>query len=327
MIRLFTFFVLIIFAAVSSYSYLNSQRTFEAKFKNIDGLPKKASVTALGVKIGEVVRTKPVHDGIIVTVRITNKSFPRPEPGSQLTITSFRPNQGRVLEIIPPKMEIEETKAWIVQEPITTESWLHASLELLEGLKYFSEVAIKYVTKENFDLARGAFTEASSSLNQVVGKLKEHEVNLALVKEKFSSKTDEANALLLRLQKPINSLNKIINDKQLTTNFKSELNKFSDDLMSISENITSETFTTNLTYFKTMILDYLNNVNNSLIVLDQMVRDPVLKQKFMDFNEHLASLNALYDELSKQDISKLKVAARKAKDVTTSLAEKTSKQN
>lgn len=327
MIRLVSSLLLIVFLIVFVFAYNNSQRTFEAKFKNIDGLPKKASVTALGVKIGEVVRTKPVHDGIIVTVRITNKSFPCPEPGSQLTITSFRPNQGRILEIIPPQTDVEETKAWIVQEPITTESWLHASLELLDGLKSFSEIALKYVTQENFELARGAFSEASSSLNQVASRLKEHEGNLALVKEKFSSRADEANTLLIRVQKPINSLNKIINDKQLTTNFKSELDKFSGDLMSISENINSETFNTSLNSFKTMILDHLNNINGSLIVLDQMVKDPALKQKFMDFNEHLSSLNTLYDELSKQDISKLKVAAQKARNVTTSLAEKTSKQN
>ena len=81
MLRLFLYLTFIFVIGVSTYTYYNSQRTFEAKFKNIDGLPKGAKVTFLGVKIGEVIRTRPDHDGVIVTVRITNKKVPNPKAG------------------------------------------------------------------------------------------------------------------------------------------------------------------------------------------------------------------------------------------------------
>src|SRR3990167_1209437 len=107
MIRLAIFLLGIFILVLGIYIYFNPEETFEAKFKNIDGLPKGAPVTALGVKVGEVVRTRSISDGVIVTVKITNKSFLKPLPGSQLTITSFRPSQGRVLEISAPDENID----------------------------------------------------------------------------------------------------------------------------------------------------------------------------------------------------------------------------
>ena len=131
MFRLFLNLLLLILIFFGIYSYFNSQKIFEAKFKNIDGLPIGAKVTALGTRIGEIIKAKPVNDGVIVTVRITNKYFAGPEPGSQLVITSFRPGQGRVLEVIPPGTELPENKAWIIKEPVTADNWLQASLDFL----------------------------------------------------------------------------------------------------------------------------------------------------------------------------------------------------
>ena len=191
MVRLILFLVFAFVIGVSAYVYHNSQRTFEAKFKNIDGLPKGAAVTALGVKVGEVIKTRATHEGVIVTIKITNKSVPVPMAGSQLTITSFRPAQGRVLEIVPQESKLNETKAWIIQEPITTESWLHASLDLAERLKSFSETIIKHVTPENFEAARTTFSRASQSLTQTTGHLIEYESNLINLKNKISNKSSD----------------------------------------------------------------------------------------------------------------------------------------
>ena len=323
MIRFLFTFILLLSVSVGFFAYRNSQNTFEATFKNIDGLPKGARVTALGVKIGEVIRTKPVHDGIIVTVKITNKNVPKPPSGSQLTITSFRPNEGRVLEIIPPDTELSETKAWLTQEPITTESWLHAGLDLLEGLKSFSEIVIKYVTPENFEKARDAFAQASDNLNQTVFKLYDYEATLIDLKDKITYKTNQTNALLVQLQKPIISLNKIISDKKTTESFKSELTKLSDDLASISGSITSQKFTSDVVLFKTMVLDHLNNVNATLTALDKDVEDSQTKEKIKEFNQNLTELNSFYEKIKTEDVQKLKVAARKVRDLTTSAAEET----
>ena len=323
MFKLLTKLLVLSFILVSILLYYNSQRTFQAKFKNIDGLPIGAQVTALGVKVGEVIRTKAIHDGIVVTIRITNKRFESPAPGSQLAITAFRPNQGRVLEIVPPKDTLNETESWIVQEPITTESWLHASIELLEGLKSFSNVIIKNVTPENFTIVRQSFSNASESLNQIANKLAEYESNLVNVKEKLSVKANEANALLLRLQEPIKSLNKIINDKDLISSL-DDLNGFSKNLAGISKDISSEDFLNNLTSNKTMILTRLNEINASLIKVDQELTNSDLKQKIKNFNNHITNLNTFNEMIQVEDIRKVKQIVKEARDITTKASEETS---
>lgn len=322
MFKLFTNLLILFFILVSILLYYNSQRTFQAKFKNIDGLPIGAQVTALGVKVGEVIRTKADNDGIVVTIRITNKKFESPAPGSQLAITSFRPNQGRVLEVVPPKDDLSEAKSWLVQEPITTESWLHASIELLEGLKSFSNVIIKNLTPENFTVVRQSFSSASESLNQIANRLVEYESNLVKVKEKLSVKANEANTLLLGLQGPIKSLNKIINDKELVSSL-DDLNGFSKNLAVISKDITSEDFLNNLTNRKTMILARLNQINASLIKADKELTNSDLKQNIKTFNEHITNLNTFNEMIQAEDIKKVKQIVKEARDITTKASEST----
>ena len=324
MFRLIITFLLILAVVTGVYAYQLSGKTFEAKFKNIDGLPKGAQVSFLGVKVGEVTKTKAVKDGVIVTIRIKKKDF-TPMPGYELTITSFRPGHGRVLEIIPPASELPDTKSWIVQEPITTESWLHAGLELLDGLKSFSETVMKYITPENFEKARKYFSTASELLNQTVTNLYDYNVNLIEIKDKLSDKTSEVNKLLIQLQKPINSLNTIITDKNLTATFKDELGGITNNLNKISNSITKPEFVEDVKTFKTGILDYLNEINSSLTLGDEMIKAPELLKKIKTFNIHVSNLNNFYDSLNKKDIGKIaKESVKKAREVTTSLEEKTS---
>lgn len=323
MFRLLITLAFIIFIVVGVYTYYVSERIFEAKFKNIDGLPSGAEVTALGVKVGKVIKAKPTHDGVIVKVKIKTKDF-HPAPGSQLTITSFRPNQGRIIEIIPPNEMLSENKAWIIQEPITTESWLYASLELLDKLKAFSQTVITQVTPENFQKAREAFSNASESLSQTAANIQGYNENLLEIKNSIALKTSEANALFIRLQKPISSLNKIINDKNLTTNFKNELDGFSENLSIISQNITNPEFLTDINSFKTNILDHLNQINSSLVSYNQKVKDPAFSQKIKTFNENLVNLNQFYENLNKKDIKKIaKESVKKAKEATIQVSKTT----
>ncbi len=325
MVRLAIFLLGIFILVTGIYIYFNPEETFEAKFKNIDGLPKGAPVTALGVKIGEVVKTKAIGDGVIVTVRITNKSLPKPPPGSQLAITSLRTNQGKVLEIIPPDENLDKNKAFIVQEPITTESWLHASLELLDGLKETSGQIVKYATPENFEKVKLAFFRASKSLNETANNLLAHESDLIGMKQKLTKKTTEANKLLIQAQKPIASLNKVINDKNITASFKGDFKEFSDDLMKISQNISNPKFTNDLKSFKTNVLNHLNEVNTSLTSVNESLTDSESIKNLMDFNTNVKNLNAFYDELNKKDLKKdWKDSVKKAKKVTTMLSEQTS---
>ena len=326
MVRLAIFLLGIFILVLGIYIYFNPEVTFEAKFKNIDGLPKGAPVTALGVKIGEVIKTKSISDGVIVTVKITNKLFKNPPIGSQLAITSFRPNQGRVLEIIPPDENIGENKALIIQEPVTNESWLHTSLELLDGLKEFSGQVVKYVTPENFEKARVAFSRASESLNETANNLLAHESDLINTKQKLTKKITEANALLIQTQKPIAALNKIITDKNITTSFKGDFKEFSGNLTKISQNISNPKVINDLQSFKTNILNHLNEVNASLTSISNSLTDPGSIKNLMDFNAHIEKLNAFYDELNKKDIKKIaKNSAKKAKEITTMAAARTSR--
>ena len=323
--RLFILLPGIFILVVGSYIYFNPEKTFEAKFKNIDGLPSGAPVTALGVKIGEVIRTKSTADGVLVTIRITNKSVPQPPAGSQLAITSFRPNQGRVLEIIPPDENLDKNKAYIIQEPITNESWLYASLDLLDRLKNFSGLVVKYVTPENFEKARMAFSRASESLNETENNLFEHEADLISMKQKLTKRTTEANALLLKAQKSIATLNKVINDKNITASFKGDFKEISGNLTEISKNVSNPKVSDNLQSFKTNILNHLNEVNASLISASDSLKDPESVKSLMDFNTHIERLNAFYDELNKKDLKKIsKDSAKKAREFTVMLAEKTS---
>ena len=325
MVRLAIFLLGIFILVLGIFIYFNPEITFEAKFKNIDGLPKGAPVTALGVKIGEVIKTKSISDGVIVTVKITNKLFKKPLAGSQLAITSFRPNQGRVLEIISPDENTSENKALIVQEPITNESWLHASLELLDGLKEISGQIIKYVTPENFKKVRIAFSRASESLNETANNLLEHESDLISMKQKLARKTTEANKLLIQAQKSITALNKVINDKNITALFKSDFKEFSDDLTKISQNISTPKFTSDLKSFKTNVLNHLNEVNASLTTTSDSLTNSESIKTLMDFNTHIEKLNAFYDEVNQKAILKTaKDSAKKAREITTMLAKQTS---
>ncbi len=326
MFRLFLNLLVLILIFFGIYTYFNSQKIFEAKFKNIDGLPIGAKVTALGTRIGEIIKAKPVSDGVIVTVRITNKYFAGPEPGSQLVITSFRPGQGRVLEVIPPGTELPENKAWIIQEPVTAETWLQASLDLLENLKDFSKIIVREVTPQNFQKARTAFTRANESLSETAQKLSDYGKNLSRVNKKFASKTSETSQLLMRLYSPVKTLNQIVSDKEFQHKVGTGINKFSGSISKISEKIASEQFHLDINSFKQDILDNLNNVNASLIAIDSEISSPVLRGKIKDFNEHIVSLNGFYGKLTKDDLSKVKEVAKKAKDLTTKTSEST-KQN
>ena len=325
MIRSAIFLLGIFILVLGVYIYVNPEETFEAKFKNIDGLPKGAPVAVLGVKIGEVVKVKPVRDGVLVTVRMFDKSVSKPPPGSQLVITSFRPNQGRVLEIISPGENPDTNKAYIIQEPIASESWMHASLELLDRLKEFSGQLVKYATPENFEKVRISFSRASESLNETANNLLEHESDLISMKHKLTKKTTEANAVLIQLRKPIADLNKVINDKDITTFFKGDFKELSGSLAKISENISNPKVVRDLKSFKTDILNHLNEVNASLTSGSEGLANSELSKNLMDFNAHIEKLNIFYDELNKKNIRKVvKDTAKKAKEVTTMLAEKTS---
>ena len=327
MIRSAIFLLGIFILVLGVYIYFNPEKTFEAKFKNIDGLPTGAPVTALGVRIGEVIKTKSTGDGILVTVRITDKSVPKPPPGSQLVITSFRPNQGRVLEIISPSENSGENKAYIIQEPITSESWMHASLELLDRLKEFSGQIVKYATPENFEKVRISFSRASESLNETANNLLEHESDLISMKQKLTKKTTEANAVLIQLRKPIADLNKVINDKDITTFFKGDFKELSGSLTKISDNISNPKVVSDLKSFKTDILNHLNEVNASLISGSEGLANSELSKNLMDFNAHVEKLNVFYDELNKKNIGKVVTdTAKKAKEVTTMLARISSEQ-
>lgn len=323
MLKILFKFLAVVLILLGAYVVYNSQRTFEVKFKNIDGLPVGASVTSLGVKIGEVVRTRPVHDGIIVSVRVTNKHLKKIEPGSELTITSFRPNQGRVIELIPPSKELRDKRGFLVQEPITTESWLYASLEIFDNVKSFSRAVIKYVTPENFQKARKSFQLASESLTETALNLARHEKKLTDIGDMLNLGATETNELLLNLQKPIGALNKIISDKNFRTSFKDELNELSSNLFKISSTISGKDFLTDLTSYKIMILDYLNNINASLTTIDTRVKNNQLKQKIKTFNQHLTNLNYLYGMISKEDVQEIRTAAKKAQEVTMKAKELT----
>ncbi len=319
----FTFsFLVVLIVSVGCIVYKNSERTFEAKFNNIDGLPNGAKVTALGVEIGKVIKTKPINDGILVTVKITNKSFPYPPAGSQLTITSFRPNQGRVLEIIPPSSELPEYKAWIVKEPITTESWLNASLELSDNLQNLSKKIIKDFTPENFEKARDTFSKTSMTLQQIANHLNEQQGHLELIQKRFSLKADEAALLLLRFRKPIDSLSEIVNDKEMLMSFGLKAKDFASNLNEISNVISSEEYYNDLSTFKNKILTNLNSINATLISDSETLDNSTFKDKIKAFNYHVISLNECFDKLSKKDIKKIAIeSSRKTKSATLNLSE------
>ena len=145
------------------------------------------------------------------------------------------------------------------------------------------------------------------------------------MKQKLTKKTTEANVLLIQSQKSISALNKVINDKNITTSFKGDLNEFSTNLTKISENISNPKFTNDLKSFKTDILNHLNEVNSSLTSTNDNIMNSELAKNLMDFNTHVEKLNTFYDELNKKDIGKtVKNSAKKAREVTTMLAETTS---
>lgn len=320
---LFTF-ILVFIAACSIYINYNAENTFQAKFKNIDGLPKGAPVTALGVQIGKVLKTKPQPDGVLVTVKITNKSFTMPPPGSQITITSLRPGQGRVLEIIPPDKLLSDNKSWVFQEPVTTTSWLNAGLEICNGIESFSSFILDKTTPENINKTRTTLKGASEILKNAVSQFTIYEENLSKVRDRLANNSEETSLLLIKLNKPINSLNNIVKDKEVISSLKNKLSSFTEDVKEISGNINNPNVVSDVISFKQNILDHLNQVNQSLTEVKQSTSDPLLKQKIINFNSQITELNEFYEQLNKKDIGKItKTALKKAKKLTTEAAELT----
>lgn len=311
--------------AITVYVFYNSQKTFEAVFKNVDGLPKGAPVTALGVKIGEVIRAKPIKNGIKVTVRITKKSFPRPEAGSQLTITSFRPGQGRVLEIIPSDEKLAETKAWIIQEPITAESWLHASLDILDGLENFSKLAIKQVTPENFDKARNVLKNTSDTLNNTADHLSKYEETLVSLEKNISSRSSEGGKLLKKLQGSIEHTVGDLKIDKSEKDIKSNFSNFSEKLSSVGDDFKSPNLVKNLKSYKSNFQEYLTDVNESLINESKKIADPEFKSNYHDFNKTVSDVNLSLSEikLDEEKRNKIKMATSKLREITTKAAKAT----
>jgi len=319
-------FALIVFMGLGLTTYViySSQRTFQATFKNVDGLPKGAPVTALGVRVGEVIRTKPFKNGILVTIRITKKSFKTPEPGSQLTITSFRPGQGRVIEVIPPKEKIDERNAWVIQEPITNQSWLYASLDILDGIERFSRDVIVHVTPENFTKTRSALKIASTSLNQTASHLSNYQESLLILKDNLSEKADEGSRVVNKANITLSMLSKSLNID--STGVKNSFSEFTDDLSNVSVSVGNSTLPGKLKFFKSSIQDYLTDVNSSLIQDGKNIDNPLYKEKYFEFKSGIQKLNTL---IAKHDVSKVlsfKEKVHKASEATARTSELT-KQN
>ena len=303
---------------VGGYLFYNSQKTFEAKFENIDGLPKGAPVTALGVRVGKVIGTEPIEDGVIVKIRITNDSFPYPPPGSKLTITSFRPGQGRLLEVVPPEEQLDKDTAWLVKEPITSESWLHASLELVESVQNISKNIIKYVTPENVNKVRVSVSETSETLEGIAKNLRAYEENVDSITKRLSIKINEANELVNNLKSSLDSLNNLVKDNELASSLKGNMETFSDKVNLIGEAIKSPDFKMSVEEFKTNILDHLNELSATLTDASKSMKDSDIKQNIADFNEHVSNLNNLYANVLKKDVQKItRESIEKAREVTT----------
>lgn len=310
---------------ITTYVFYNSQKTFEAVFKNVDGLPKGAPVTALGVKIGEVVRAKPIKNGIKVTVRITKKSFPRPDAGSQLSITSFRPGQGRVLEIKPSDEKLAETKAWIIQEPITAESWLHASIDILDGLENFSQSAIKCVTPENFNKARRVLRGTSDALSNTAGHLTQYEETLVSLEKNISSRSSEGSQLLKKLQSSISHIALSLKIDENKKGVKIGFSDFAESLSTVGHDIKNPNLTKKIKDYKTNLQGYLTDVNESLINESEKITDEEFKGNYRDFNKTVSNANLALSrvELGKEKRDSIKAGASKLKEITVKAAEVT----
>lgn len=309
---------LVVLVAVGVCVFYNSQRTFEAKFENIDGLPNGAPVTALGVRVGKVVKTTPVEDGIIVKIRITNNSFPYPPPGSKLAITSFRPGQGRLLEVIPPEEKLDKDTAWLVKEPVTSESWLHASLELVENLQDISKTIIKNVTPENLSKVRILIAQTSDTLEDMANSLRTYERNLDFITKRLSIKVDEANQLVNNLRNLLDSLNNLVKNDKLVSSLKGDVKTFSDKVAVIGEAIKTPDFKMTVEEFKTNILDHLNELSTTLTDAGKSIQESDIKQDIANFNEHVNNLNIFYDNVLKHDVKTItKESVEKAREAVT----------
>ncbi len=323
MIKNILILILVIFCGVTFYIFKNSEKTFEAVFKHVDGLPKGAPVTALGVKVGEVVRSKPIKNGILVKIRITRKDFSLPHPGSQLSITSFRPGQGRVIEVIPPKNREEETRAWIINEPITAETWLYASIEILDGLKSASQSILKHVTPENFDKARIVLKNTSETLDVTKDHLTVYQDRLVSLENNLSKKAEEGNLLFQDLKSKTNSLKRNLDIKTASGEVNNDFSTFSNKVQLISENILKTDFLSKFNDFKINVINSLDEVNDSLVEDGQKVTNKEFKDKFKSINQRLVSANSHLEKIDKSKIQGLKVNASKTRETLTKIESST----
>ncbi|MBI1858590.1 MAG: hypothetical protein HYR97_05710 [Candidatus Melainabacteria bacterium] len=311
---------------ITCYAFKRSEKTFEATFRNIDGLPIGAPVSALGTKIGEILKTTPIDEGVKVTVRITNKKIPPPPPGSLLTITSYKPGQARVLEIIPPSPDLGDSKAWLMREPITTESWLTASMELWNGLKNFSEITLKYLTHENVTKVRTTIEGFADTLNTTAEKIRGYEKEFERVTERLSLKANEANELVTNLRQSLDSLNAVLVDKQIAAYLKDHIGEFSKNITEIKDTVSNPMFITKVSDVKSQILDQLNQTNAILIDAKENIKNQELIQNINRFNENVTNLNKFYDNLLQKDVKKIAAhGITKAKEVTEKASQETGK--
>ena len=87
---------------------------------------------------------------------------------------------------------------------------------------------------------------------------------------------------------------------------------------SISKNISSPDFATNLKTFKVNVLDNLNKINASLISSSKDISDPTFAIRLKSFNHNLEDLNVFYENLNKKDIKKItRESVRNANEKTT----------
>ena len=292
---------LVFFFAVTIYVFFDSKNTFTAKFANIDGLPLGAPVTALGVKIGKVVSTRAVSDGVLVKVKVTNKSVPKPPSGSKLSITSFAPAKGRTLEVVLPDA-VEESEAWIIQDPISTQTWLLAAIEILDNIKSVSLKTIEVVTPQNVHKVRSVIGDISDTLKDTGSNLRFHENRLSDLHRRFDNNADKTKELLTLFQGSINSLEKIFDNKEFTSKFKSEVEELEEDLAVVAKTVNNPEFKITTKKYRDNMIQSLDKIQLRIQAFRDRINDKELLEEFDKFNEYIVKLNSLCAELNKRDI-------------------------
>jgi ABC-type transporter Mla subunit MlaD len=159
-------------------NYLDSRKSYNVTFKDIDGLIVGSPVRLMGIQVGHVTEIKSLEDRVNIIFIITNKGVSIPK-GSAVNVQFTGLAGSKSLEIIPSKLPRPKDNYFVVIEPVRIASLMNVQSDITRSILECSKIALNFLGhggveefKKNIDKSAIVTRNINNSLNNTDKVLK-----------------------------------------------------------------------------------------------------------------------------------------------------------